>query len=129
MSSTRFLTLGFVSHGVWRVLQDESCGIWQHCTCVGVDALAMPDHYYCQNCRIALADPFWQVTDYRLIPAAMLRPVPGRPVVVRSTGKEQTLSAERAFDLSPAQLEPLRKNPQTEQLHVSSLCSTLNRQP
>lgn len=86
---------------------------------MGVDALAMPEHYYCQNCRIALADPFWQVTDYRLIPAAMLRVMPSRPVVVRASGKEQMLSAERVFELSVGQLAPLRKNPQTEQLHVS----------
>ena len=99
-------------------LQDDACGVWQHCNCVGIDAAAMPDHYYCQNCRVALADPFWQILDSRLMPAAMLRAVPGRPVVMRSTGKEQMLAAERAFDLMPSQLEPLRKHPQEEQLHV-----------
>lgn len=108
-------------HMVMFIVQDDSCGIWQHCACIGVDAMAMPDHYYCQNCRIALADPFWQVTDHRLLPAAVLRPVPGRPVVMRSTGKEQMMSAERSFDLTPAQLEALRKNPSTEQLHVSAM--------
>ncbi len=66
-----------------------------------------------------MADPFWQAESIQLIPPAMLRSVPGRPVVIRSSGKDQVMAVDRAFDLSAAQLEPLRKNTQTEQLHVS----------
>lgn len=66
-----------------------------------------------------MADPFWQAESIQLIPPAMLRNVPGRPVVIRSSGKDQVMAVDRAFDLSAAQLEPLRKNTQTEQLHVS----------
>lgn len=99
----------------------DACGIWQHCSCVGIDANAMPEHYFCQNCRIAMADPFWQAESIQLIPPAMLRSVPGRPVVIRSSGKDQVMAVDRAFDLSAAQLEPLRKNTQTEQLHVACL--------
>lgn len=79
----------------------------------------MPEHYFCQSCRIAMADPFWQAESIQLIPPAMLRSVPGRPVVIRSSGRDQVMAVDRAFDLSAAQLEPLRKNTQTEQLHVS----------
>ncbi|DBA91014.1 TPA: hypothetical protein ACH3X2_004216 [Trebouxia sp. C0005] len=99
----------------------DACGIWQHCSCVGIDANAMPEHYFCQSCRIAMADPFWQAESIQLIPPGMLRNVPGRPVVIRSSGKDQVMAVDRAFDLSAAQLEPLRKNTQTEQLHVACL--------
>lgn len=78
----------------------------------------MPEHYFCQSCRIAMADPFWQAESIQLIPPALLRSVPGRPVVIRPSGKDQVMAVERAFNLMPAQLEPLRKNTQTEQLHV-----------
>lgn len=101
-------------------LQADSCGIWQHCSCVGIDPNAMPDHYFCQSCRIALADPFWQAESIQLIPPAVLRSVPGRPVVIRSSGKDQVMAIERAFNLTAPQLEPLRKNTQTEQLHVGA---------
>ena len=101
-------------------LQADSCGIWQHCSCVGIDPNAMPDQFFCQSCRIALADPFWQAESIQLIPPAMLRSVPGRPVVIRSSGKDQVMAVERAFNLTPPQLEPLRKNTQTEQLHVGA---------
>ena len=37
---------------------------------------------------------------------------------MRPPGKEETKLADRAFRLSIAQLEPLRRNSQTEQLHV-----------
>ena len=80
----------------------------------------MPDHYFCQSCRIALADPFWQAESIQLIPPAVLRSVPGRPVVIRSSGKDQVMAIERAFNLTAPQLEPLRKNTQTEQLHVGA---------
>jgi len=40
-------------------LQGEKCGVWQHSACVGVDAAAPPDHFFCEWCRISLADPFW----------------------------------------------------------------------
>ncbi len=66
-----------------------------------------------------MADPFWQAESIQLIPPAMLQSVPGRPVAIRSSGKDQVMAVDRAFDLSAAQLEPLRKNTQTEQLHVS----------
>lgn len=99
----------------------DACGIWQHCSCVGIEANAMPEHYFCQSCRIAMADPFWQAESIQLIPPAMLRSVPGRPVVIRSSGRDQVMAVDRAFDLSAAQLEPLRKNTQTEQLHVACL--------
>jgi len=117
-------SLGYGGHSILLSscicqLQADACGIWQHCSCVGIDANAMPEHYFCQSCRIAMADPFWQAESIQLIPPAMLRSVPGRPVVIRSSGKDQAMAVDRAFDLSAAQLEPLRKNTHTEQLHVS----------
>ena len=98
-------------------LQGEACGVWQHCRCVGLDPDATPEHYFCQRCRIALADPFWQADSIPLFTPAKLELVPARPFV-RPAGKEETKLADRAFRLSPAQLEPLRRNSQTEQLHV-----------
>lgn len=103
------------------VLQGEACGVWQHCQCVGIDCSATPEHYFCQRCRVALADPFWQADSIPLFTAAKLESVPGRPVVVRPSGKEETKLADRAFRLSHPQLEPLRRNSQTEQLHVRLL--------
>ena len=95
--------------------------MWQHCQCVGIDPNATPEHYFCQRCRIALADPFWQADSIPLFPAAKLDTAPGRPAVMRPSGKEETKFVERAFRLSPGQLEPLRTNSQMEQLHVRLL--------
>ena len=81
----------------------------------------MPEHFFCQSCRVALADPFWQADGVQLIPPALLRVEPGRPVTISATGKEKSLAASRGFFLSPSQLDPLRKNSQTEQLHVSAV--------
>lgn len=106
-------------------LQGEACGVWQHCRCLGIDPDATPEHYFCQRCRIALADPFWQADSVPLFTPANLEPVPGRPVIMRPTGKEENKLADRAFRLSPHQLEPLRRNSQTEQLHVRQSCLTL----
>lgn len=37
------------------------CGLWQHCSCVGLPAgRALPKHYICVACRMARADPFWE---------------------------------------------------------------------
>ncbi len=67
-----------------------------------------------------MADPFWQADSMQLIPPALLR----RPVVIRPSGKDQVMAVERAFNLMPAQLEPLRKNTQAEQLHVRHYLTT-----
>ncbi|KAL3142516.1 hypothetical protein ABBQ38_002838 [Trebouxia sp. C0009 RCD-2024] len=107
--------------GITIQCEGEACGVWQHCQCVGIDPNATPEHYFCQRCRIALADPFWQADSIPLFTPAKLDPVPGRPVVIRPSGKEETKLADRAFRLTAPQLEPLRRNSQTEQLHVACL--------
>ena len=45
-----------------HALQGGRCGVWQHCECVGVSKEAMPEHFFCEQCRAAWADPFWEVS-------------------------------------------------------------------
>ena len=57
-------------HGV----QDESCGVWQHCDCLGIPAGALPEAWLCEQCRLARADPFWRRVGPPPMPAQVLAP-------------------------------------------------------
>lgn len=102
-------------------LQGEGCGVWQHCACVGVDATALPKHFWCETCTVQRADPFWRaISHHQLMPPARLLPSlhPGMATPGSTEGGAQTL--ERIFMLSQATLEPLRRS-NDHQLQVALL--------
>lgn len=91
--------------------EGEGCGVWQHCACVGVDATALPKHFWCETCTVQRADPFWRaISHHQLMPPARLLPSlhPGMATPGSTEGGAQTL--ERIFMLSQATLEPLRRS-------------------
>lgn len=59
--------------GIYDPLQGDKCGVWQHSSCVGVNAQETPDHFFCEWCRVSLADPFWEARQRAFFPAAALR--------------------------------------------------------
>ena len=58
--------------------QGDECGIWQHCSCVGLQPPKQtPEHFYCEICTCERANPFWRnsSSDRRmLLPPALLQP-------------------------------------------------------
>jgi|LauGreSBDMM110SN_4_FD.fasta_scaffold104581_2 hypothetical protein len=73
----------------------EACGVWQHCACVGhtngpaagpsAPARAPPERFFCEVCRSARADPFWDVVSNDILPMALVRKT-GKQVLVRIWG-------------------------------------------
>lgn len=58
-------------HGLLH-LQGAGCGVFQHANCLGIDAL--PERHFCELCRAAWADPFWEVKNARIFPPSKLIP-------------------------------------------------------
>ena len=54
--------------------QDDTCGVWQHCDCLGIPAGALPEAWLCEQCRLARADPFWRRLGPPPMPAQALAP-------------------------------------------------------
>lgn len=59
-------------------MQGEECGIWQHCSCVGLQPpRPMPEHFFCESCTCERANPFWRNSSSErrmLLPPALLQP-------------------------------------------------------
>ena len=57
-------------------VQGEGCRVWQHDTCVGIaEGQPLPRVFHCEQCRAALADPFWEMV-HPVFPSALLQPAP-----------------------------------------------------
>ena len=74
------------------MLQGDKCGVWQHSLCVGVDTQQPPDRFFCEWCRVSLADPFWEPRQRAFFPAAALRPVKGQPPAYLTPGEQVRLA-------------------------------------
>ena len=101
---------------------NSSCGIWEHAECVGMAIAAQTrDKFLCEQCRTALADPFWEPGD-NLLPIAKLKPVLGSAPIRDSNGEvHPQQSAERAVYLSEQQLSGIRSSSDTERIQVACL--------
>lgn len=71
----------------------ETCGVWQHCVCACHVQIAaagsnappprnLPENFFCDVCRSARTDPFWEVISNDILPIAPLRKT-GKQVLVR----------------------------------------------
>ena len=79
------------------------------------------DKFLCEQCRTALADPFWEPGD-NLLPIAKLKPVLGSAPIRDSNGEvHPQQSAERAVYLSEQQLSGIRSSSDTERIQVACL--------
>ncbi|EIE20885.1 hypothetical protein COCSUDRAFT_48449 [Coccomyxa subellipsoidea C-169] len=103
--------------------EDEACGVWQHCDCVGVDLNVMPEHYLCELCRLARADPFWRRVGAPVMSPVKLAPVqPPRSFPDGRTQEEDVVQvADRNFMLTHAQIDPARRQSHNFQLQVACI--------
>lgn len=112
------------------------CGVWQHASCVkqqllhsqlnpllpGCDQWPRRRQFFCERCRIARADPFWEVYDALVMPPQLGKMTPGRLLVSLQTGQQVEVALSRAgpakITLSSHQLRLLQGSPQEYQLQV-----------
>ena len=77
------------------VVQGDKCGVWQHSLCVGVNVQEPPDHFFCEWCRVSLADPFWEPRQRAFFPAASMRPTKGQPPAYLTPGEQVRFDGQR----------------------------------
>ena len=103
---------------------EPSCGIWQHLDCVSdaVTAARVPSTFRCEQCRIALADPYWEPLE-TLLPIAKLKAVVGAPPHRDPlTGElHPHQSAERAVFLRDAHIRAAKEPSAAQRIQVSCL--------
>jgi hypothetical protein len=107
---------------------EPSCGVWQHVQCVAHTnastsntATTTPTPFYCEECRVQLADPFWKPLEL-LLPVGKLKPTVGVPPIRDSYNElhpQQT--AELTVYLSEQQLSKSKHLPDTERIIASCL--------
>jgi hypothetical protein len=72
--------------------QGETCGIWQHQLCLYQQPDAadkrLLEEFYCESCRSARADPFWDVVTHDIVPMATLKKTQ-KQVLVRMPAEVQ----------------------------------------
>ncbi|CEG75952.1 hypothetical protein RMATCC62417_10918 [Rhizopus microsporus] len=39
------------NHNTGLMVQCDKCEVWQHCSCMGLQAEKLPEQYYCELCR------------------------------------------------------------------------------
>lgn len=91
--------------------EDPRCQVWQHIDCViipekPVEGISpeVPQHFYCELCRLTRADPFWLTVAHPLLPTKMV--FSG----VASDGANAVQSVERTYPLSRADKELLQRS-------------------
>ncbi|KAK9806650.1 hypothetical protein WJX73_004251 [Symbiochloris irregularis] len=110
-----------VDRGSMLQCEGDGCGVWQHTACLGLSSDALPEHFFCETCTAQRADPYWRVLESSklMAPARMLPSLHAsyQNGVVPPPGQQ---SIDRVFNLSPANLEPLRRSA-SHQLQVATV--------
>ncbi len=89
--------------------------MWQHCDCIGADLKALPEHFLCELCRLARADPFWCRVGPPPLPPMKLMPVQPQ----RSASEEDVVHvADRHFNMARFALDSMRGHHGKYQLQV-----------
>ncbi|KAL6563621.1 SUMO ligase siz1 [Orobanche gracilis] len=90
--------------------EDPRCNVWQHIACVVIPEKpeegllpSPPEIFYCETCRLNLADPFWKTV------AHPLYPVKSKITNVPADGSNPVLSIENTFHLTRADKDLLLK--------------------
>ncbi|XP_008789064.3 E3 SUMO-protein ligase SIZ1 [Phoenix dactylifera] len=90
--------------------EDLRCQVWQHIGCVIIPEKPMegvspelPPHFYCEQCRINRADPFWVTIRHPLPPVKLTSSG------ITAEGTNTMQNVERTFQLSRADREMLQK--------------------
>eukprot|EP00898_Chlorokybus_atmophyticus_P007112 jgi/Chlat1/7401/Chrsp6S07487 len=97
------------------MVQCDGCGVWVHCSCFGLGAVEsdLPAQYYCDVCRAARADPFWQSVAV-VFPSTMLQAV--------AQQSNPMLLLERTFLLTRSHMRML----QSKECELQVMCILLN---
>lgn len=92
--------------------------MWQHLDCLGIAVDNQPQQFFCEYCRAASADPFWEVMNARVLPSAKLIPSGGMPMRGPGGVNEMQQVLEKAFQVSQSQIHVLKRNDTNHQLQV-----------
>ncbi|KAK3280577.1 hypothetical protein CYMTET_11588, partial [Cymbomonas tetramitiformis] len=110
--------------------QGESCGVWVHVHCLGVDEQQLPETYFCPACCVANSDPFWKLPagkekTHLLLPPTRLE-TKTRKALPTDPPTSETVwhTLECSFHLSVAQATLMRSQPADHQLRAC--CVMLN---
>ncbi|KAL6577331.1 SUMO ligase siz1 [Orobanche minor] len=103
--------------------EDPRCNVWQHIACVVIPEKpeegllpSPPEIFYCESCRLNLADPFWKTVAHPLYPAK------SKITNVPVDGSNPVLSIENTFHLTRADKDLLLK----QEYDVQAWCMLLN---
>lgn len=100
--------------------REPSCNVWQHADCLGAHKIN-PNTFYCEKCRIQMADPFWEVVE-DLLPPARLKNVIGRAPVRDAYGNLLPVqSIERAIYFSNEQMAEVKNSQGSIRIQVSCI--------
>ena len=92
--------------------------MWQHCSCVGLAHADLPGQWFCEQCRAALADPFWRRTHLFDQPVRLQRQQPAK--YTPSGSAEYVWAGETFVQARASDLDPVRR--QQERVMVGASC-------
>lgn len=99
---------------------EPSCNVWQHVDCLGTHKIN-PSSFYCEKCRIQMADPFWEAVE-DLLPPARMKHVIGRAPVRDSYGNLLPMqSIERAIYFSNEQMAEVKNSKGSIRIQVACI--------
>lgn len=100
----------------------ECCGVWQHLECVKVPLGQEGELYFCELCRCARADPFWEPVEMQIM----------QPGVLQPTGKTnmangqvlQVQAVQKQFTIYQPQFELFKRR--SHEYKLLAMCLMLN---
>uniref|UniRef100_A0A7N0ZTP6 SP-RING-type domain-containing protein n=1 Tax=Kalanchoe fedtschenkoi TaxID=63787 RepID=A0A7N0ZTP6_KALFE len=111
-----------LSTGSMIKCEDPKCNVWQHVGCAiipdkpTVGDPPFPDHFYCEICRLARADPFLVTVAHPLCPVKLTTSI------IPADGSNPVQSADRTFNITRAEKDLLCK----QEYDVQAWCMLLN---
>ena len=108
--------------------QGNGCGVFQHRECVGIRQDEQPESFFCEQCRMAAADPFWEIVNSKILHPAKLVPTGGLPLRGPGGISEMQQVADKTFHLTLPQLEVMRKADYQLQVRAVSWSSSVRHQ-
>ena len=92
--------------------------MWQHCSCVGLAHADLPGQWFCEQCRAALADPFWRCTLMFDQPVRLQRQQPAK--YTPAGAAEYVWAGEVFVQARSSDLDLVRR--QQDRIMVSASC-------
>ncbi|CAM8898029.1 unnamed protein product [Rhodiola kirilowii] len=121
-SRVRCLCGSSLSTGSLIKCEDPKCSVWQHVGCAIIPDKPtdgdppFPDHFYCEICRLARADPFSVTVAHPLCPVKLTTSI------IPTDGSNPVQTADRTFQITRAEKDLLGK----QEYDVQAWCMLLN---